>query len=301
MSDETSPTKLELPWRRWGKLALWTFLIGYTVILVSFTSLQRYLVFVPTKLSPELAEKTAARVGFVRWNNKSGQLMGWKLPANSAPVGSILILHGNAGWALNRAYIAMPIHDAAPLDVYILEYPGFGARAGSPGEASFLLAADEAFENLPDNLPAYLVSESLGTGVAAYLAQKYPARVAGLAMFVPYNKLASVAENHVPFIPAYFLLWDRFNPEAWLKNYHGPVKVVIAGADEIIPPILGRRLYDGYNGPKSLEVIPGAHHASTTTETPNWWRAVLAFWQTHPATNHITAGANAKPLYSRMK
>jgi hypothetical protein len=273
-------------------LALWTFLIGYTVVLVSFTVLQRYLVYVPTKLSPDLAEKTAAKVGFVRWNNKSGQLMGWKLSASSAPAGSMLILHGNAGWALNRAYIALPIHEAAPLDVYILEYPGFGAREGSPGEGSLLSAADEAFENLPENLPAYLVSESLGTGVAAHLAQKYPSRVAGLAMFVPYNKLASVAENHVPFLPAYFLLWDRFNPEAWLKNYHGPVKVIIAGADEIIPPILGRRLYDGYNGPKILEVIPGARHASTTTETPDWWREVLVFWQTHPATNHIAAGIN---------
>jgi pimeloyl-ACP methyl ester carboxylesterase len=218
--------------------------------------------------------------------------MGWKLPASSAPVGSILILHGNAGWALNRAYIAMPIHNAAPLDVYILEYPGFGARPGSPGEASLLLAADEAFENLPGNLPSYVVSESLGTGVAAHLAQKYPSRVAGLAMFVPYNKLASVAENHVPFIPAYFLLWDRYNPEAWLKNYHGPVKIIVAGADEIIPPILGRRLYAGYNGPKILQVVPGARHIETADEPAGWWQEVLAFWQQHPVTNNISANAN---------
>src|SRR5277367_6664150 len=158
----------KLPLRRWAILALVTFLIGYVVVLVSFTVLQRYLIYVPTRLSPDLAEQDAAKVGFVRWNNQSGQLMGWKLPASSAPAGSILILHGNAGWALNRAYMAMPIHDAAALDVYILEYPGFGARGGSPSEASLLLAADEAFQNLPENLPAYLVSESLGTGVAAH-------------------------------------------------------------------------------------------------------------------------------------
>ena len=292
MSNEDPPTKLKLPWHRWGKLALWTFLIGYTVVLVSFTLLQRYLIFVPTKLSMESAQQTAAKVGFVSWRNQSGQLMGWKLPASSAPTGSVLIVHGNAGWALNRAYMALPIHDAASLDVYIFEYPGFGAREGSPGGKNVLRAADEAFENLPQNLPAYLVSESLGTGVAAHLAQNYPSRVAGIAMFVPYNTLASVAQNHVPFIPAYFLLWDRFNPAEWLKKYHGPVKVIVAGADEIIPPKLGERLYDGYNGPKSLEVIPGARHAGTTTETPDWWREVLVFWQTHPATNQVSAAAN---------
>jgi len=292
MSSETISTgqKIAIPWRRWARLALWTFLTGYAVILIAFTLLQRYLIYVPTKLSPELAQQAATKAGFVSWRNQTGQLMGWKLPANSAPIGSVLILHGNGGWALNRAYMTLPIHDAAPLDVYILEYPGYGAREGTPGERNVLAAADEAFESLPTNVPAYLVSESLGTGVAAHLAQAYPARVAGIAMFVPYDKLASVAENHVPFIPAYFLLWDRFNPAAWLKDYHGPIKVIIAGADEVIPPKLGERLYGSYRGPKLLEVIPSARHSGTTTETPDWWRQVLAFWQAHPATNYIAGG-----------
>ena len=135
MSDEISSEDLKVPWRRWGRLALWTFLLGYAMVLFSFTVLQRYLIYVPTRLSMASAEQAAAKVGFVPWRNSAGQLMGWKLPAHSAPVGSVLMFHGNAGWALNRAYIALPIHDAAPLDVYILEYPGFGERKGSPNEA----------------------------------------------------------------------------------------------------------------------------------------------------------------------
>lgn len=294
MATEELPTKLKLPWRRWFKLAGWTFIIGYTMVLIAFTVLQRYLIYVPTNLSPKDAEETAARAGFVPWRNAAGQLMGWKLPASSAPVGSVLILHGNAGWALNRAYMVAPIHDAAPLDVYILEYPGFGPREGSPGESSLLAAADEAFENLPGNLPAYLVSESLGTGVAAHLAQKYPARVGGLAMFVPYDKLASVAADHVPFLPAYFLLWDRFDPAAWLKDYRGPVEVIVAGEDEIIPPKLGERLYDGYAGPKILQVIPNAHHSNTMEQSPEWWRELLAFWQQKNLTDHRSASVRQK-------
>jgi pimeloyl-ACP methyl ester carboxylesterase len=289
---ETSSKESKIPWRRWGRLALWTLLFSYTLMMFLFTVLQRYLIYVPTRLSMASAEKSAAKVGFVPWRNSAGQLMGWKLPASSMSVGSVLIFHGNAGWALNRAYMALPIHDAAPLDVYIFEYPGFGAREGKPGEKNVLGAADEAFDNLPKNLPAYLVSESLGAGVAAHLAQNYPLRVAGIAMFVPYDKLAAVAQNHVPFIPAYYLLWDRFDPAEWLKNYHGPVFMVIAGADEIIPPKLGQRLYDGYNGPKILQVIPKARHADTTPETPQWWQYVLAFWQQNAPTNQISNGAN---------
>lgn len=291
MASEPSPTELKAPWRRWIKLAGWTFVVGYLGMLVAFTVLQRYLIYVPMKLTPEFAEGAAAKVGFVPWRNKSGGIIGWKLPASSAPVASVLVTHGNAGWALNRAYMAMPIHAAAPLDVYILEYPGFGAREGSPAEKSLLAAADEALENLPENLPVYVVSESLGTGVAAHLAQKYPARVGGLAMFVPYDKLASVAANHVPFIPAYFLLWDRYDPAEWLKDYHGPVKIIVAGADEIIPPKLGVRLYDSYAGPKSLLVIPNVHHSNTMNQSPEWWRAVLTFWRENRLTNQLSAGA----------
>ena len=283
MSAKSLPTKLKLPWRRWALLALTTFVTGYTVVLVFFTLFQRSLIYVPTRLTMAEAEHEAVSNGFVSWRNKSGQLIGWELPADSKPVGSILIVHGNAGWALNRAYMAKPIHAAAPLDVYILEYPGFGAREGSPGEASLLSAGDEAWECLPKNLPAYVVSESLGTGVAAHLAQKNPAGVTGLALFVPYDRLASVAENHVPFLPAYFLLWDRYDPVDWLKEYRGPIVVIVAGSDEIIPSALGRHLYDEYASPKMLQVMPGARHSETTDESPEWWKDVLVFWQQHPA------------------
>ena len=268
-----------------------TLVLGYFVMMVSFALLQRYLIYVPTKLTQDVADEIAAKSGFVAWRNGSGQLIGWKSSTSFTPIGSVLIVHGNGGWALDRAYMTRAMHAAAPLDIYILEYPGYGAREGSPGESSLLSAADEAFENLPTNLPAYIVSESLGTGVAAHLAQKYPSRVGGLALFVPYDKLASVAANHVPFLPAYFLLWDRFDPAEWLKNYHGPVKVVVAGSDEIIPPKLGERLYAGYDGPKNLLIIPGARHSSTTAESPDWWRELLTFWQAHAAVDHNAVGA----------
>jgi uncharacterized protein len=285
VSNKRPPTKLKLPWRRWALLAVTTFVIGYTVVLVFFTVFQRSLIYVPTRVTMEQAQQRAASEGFVPWRNKSGQLIGWELSAGAKPVGSVLIVHGNAGWALNRAYMAKSIHAAAPLDVYILEYPGYGAREGSPGEASFLSAGDEAFGSLPPNVPAYVVSESLGTGVAAHLAQKNPSGVAGLALFVPYDRLALVAKNHVPFLPAYFLLVDRYDPVNWLKEYHGPVMVIVAGSDEIIPSALGRHLYDAYTGPKILQVMPGARHSDTTDQSPDWWKYLLEFWQ-HPASQN---------------
>jgi pimeloyl-ACP methyl ester carboxylesterase len=190
-----------------------------------------------------------------------------------------LITHGNAGCALDRGYLAGPIHDAAPVDVYVLEYPGYGAREGSPDKRSILAAADEAFGLLPNGLPKYLVSESIGAGVACHLAGTHPREVAGLMLFAPYHDLASVAQRRMPFLPAYLLLLDRFNPAEDLKHYHGPVKFVVAGADEIIPSGSGRQLFADYSGPKTLQIIPGAHHNEVAEQSPEWWKEVFSFWQ----------------------
>jgi fermentation-respiration switch protein FrsA (DUF1100 family) len=96
---------------------------------------------------------------------------------------------------------------------------------------------------------------------------------------MPYHNLASVAQRKMPLLPAYFLLLDRFNPAECLKDYRGPVKIVLAGADEIIPVKSGRRLFEEYQGPKNLQIIPGAHHNDIAGQSPAWWKEVFSFWQ----------------------
>ena len=76
----------------------------------------------------------------------------------------------------------------------------------------------------------------------------------------------------MPLLPAYLLLLDRFNPAECLQDYRGPVKIVLAGADEIIPVESGRRLFEGYQGPKNLQIIPGAHHNDIAGQSPEWWK-----------------------------
>ena len=135
---------------------------------------------------------------------------------------------------------------------------------------------------LPTGSPRYVVSESIGAGVACELAKAHPKEVAGLALIVPYNNLAAVAQRQMWFLPAYFLLFDRFNPEECLKRYQGPVKFVVAGADEVIGPAPGLRLANGYAGPKELQVFPGAHHNDVSGQPARWWQEVFVFWQSHP-------------------
>lgn len=254
-------------------------IVAYIVISLCAYAWQRRLLYLPTKIPAEVIESVAGAHGFAPWKNAAGQTVGWKVSARGTATASVLIMHGNAGCALGRPYIAQPIHAAGPVEVFVLEYPGYGARPGSPSQASFLAAAKEALNLLPAGRPKYVVSESIGAGAACELAKNHPSEIAGLALLVPFHNLAAVAQRRMWFLPAYFLLRDRFHPADALKQYRGPVKFLVAGADEIIGPASGIRLHQGYAGPKELQVIPGARHNDVASQLPEWWREVFAFWE----------------------
>ena len=270
-------------WKTRIRRVIFLIAIAYLGVVLLAALFQGRLLYFPTKLPLELAERTALVEGFVPWKTESGQTIGWKIAARGSPTGSVLIAHGNAGYALNRGYIAKPIHGAGDLDVYVLEYPGYGARPGSPTMKSFLAAGEEAFSALPSNQPVYLVSESIGAGVVAHLAKAFPTKVGGILMFAPYDDLGSVAQNQMPLLPARWILRDRFRPAEWLADYRGPMQIVIAARDEIIPPRFGQKLYDSYKGPKELDVIPDAGHNDIAEQAPEWWRKVFQFLAKHTA------------------
>jgi len=277
MSIEVFPAEPRLKRRRGVHRFFLMLTLLYASLCVGGCALQRRLIYFPTKLDPMAAEMAADREGFLPWRNKSGQIIGWNLPSSDTPSASVLVVHGNVGCALDRAYIARPIHDAVPFNVYVLEYPGYGARNGSPNLSSLVEAGNEAFEALPKNLPRYIVSESLGAGVAAYIAKVHPSEAGGLLMFAPYNNLASVAQNKMTLFPAYLILVDRYDPAEWLKDYIGPIKIVLAELDEVIPMKFGRRLFDTYTGPKSCQIVPNAHHNDIAAQSPDWWREAFLY------------------------
>lgn len=276
-------------WQDWSRSMLITVFFACVVLCICGCAAQRRLLYFPTKLPPDVAIKEAAHSGFVPWKNASGQIIGWEIPANGPSIASVLIVHGNGGCAINRGYLALPIREAANADVFVLEYPGYAAREGSPGKKDFDAAAEKAFRLLPANSPKYIVSESIGTGVACDLANEHPKEIAGMALIAPYHNLASVAQHTIWFLPTYFLLLDRFNPEKSLKNYHGPVKFVVAGKDEIIGPASGIRLYKSYAGPKDLQIIVEAHHNDVAEQLPDWWKKVFSFWKENETVERNTS------------
>jgi len=252
----------------------------YLLLMAWLFFAQRRMLYFPSVLSSAMADAIAAQNGLEHWYDGAGQLIGWKqLSKTTALHDRVLITHGNAGSALDRADYARSLRQVLDCDVYILEYPGYGSRAGSPSQETLFKAADEAFATLEKGGPFYIIGESLGTGVAAYLAGTHPKLVAALLLVAPYDNLGDVAQAHMPLFPAKWLLRDKFESARYLRDYHGPVAVLLGGQDEVVPNRFGRKLYDDYSGLKKVWEIPAASHNDLPEEPKEWWTELVAFWK----------------------
>ena len=198
-------------------VALVIFYVGVCALVFVF---QRKLLYLPPVRSTEQVNQLAHDAGMERWTNVVGQFIGMKrLATNQPTIGSVLMCYGNASSAVGCSIYADVIQSVAPLDFYVLEYPGYEDRVGAPSQASILAAALDALQSLPTNQPIYLVGESLGTGVASFLGGKFPEKITGIVLFSPYHQLADVAQSHYPLLPARWLLLDDFESENYLKNF----------------------------------------------------------------------------------
>ncbi|SPE60497.1 conserved exported hypothetical protein [Verrucomicrobia bacterium] len=252
----------------------------YLLACVGCASFQRRLIYFPPIFSAAQTDKLAEQEGLEPWRGVDGRPLGWmRLSRVSPSLGQVLIMHGNACCAFQCAHYADAIQPVAALDVFIVEYPGYADRPGAPSERTLEASSSEGFQALATNRPIYLVGESLGTGVAACLAGRYPDKVSGLVLLAPYNRLADVAQVHMPIFPVHLLLCDRFPAEDYLRSYHGPVAVLVAGRDLVVPEKFGRRLFDGYAGPKRLWEFPRLNHGSIMYQPAEVWKQIVAFWQ----------------------
>lgn len=256
---------------------------GYLVIVLLAAVFQRHLIYFPSRAPEEALLELARSTGCRPWRNEDGAIIGWR---NSEPRkearARILILHGNAGYALDRTrYIEAleQVDGGRSWEVILFEYPGFGARSGRPGEKVFLAAGAEAVDQLirEDHRPVYLLGESIGTGPASALASVSNS-VAGVILVTPFSSLVDVAARQYRWLPVRLLLRDRYDNIKALSGYPRPVAVILAGRDEVTPPELGRRLHASLTGPSLLIEQPDAQHNTLDlSPTAPWWGEVSEF------------------------
>jgi pimeloyl-ACP methyl ester carboxylesterase len=235
---------------------------GLSVILLCAVTilayaLQRTLIYYPETADFRVLEPHAARKGLLPWLGAEGNFIGWRSRQGvGAPV---LVLHGNAGHSLHRSYFVSRLHDAKVTPpIYILEYPGYGARPGQPTESNLVAATVKAIDLLDQ--PAILIGESLGTGVACAAASQRPRSVRGFLLITPFDSLIAVARKHYPWAPVNLILQDRYESSHALKKLRAPLAIIVAENDAVVPVDSAIRLFESYFGPKKLWRVPGSGH-----------------------------------------
>jgi uncharacterized protein len=230
---------------------------SFKVILVSAflflfggcTAIQRKYLFFPT-------HHTRTN-GLTPWIHE-GKAIGYSRTVQS-PKNVWLMLHGNGGQAADRAQALPAFSDRD--SVFILEYPGYGARSGKPSKPVFDRAAEEAFRVLRASFPGTpigVVGESLGSGPASLLAKQAqpPEKI---VLVVPFDNLTRVAAHHMPFLPVRLILGSTWDNISSLSGYKGQLEIFGAKNDTIIPLVHAKALADKLPAAK-FHVIESGHN-----------------------------------------
>lgn len=254
----------------------------YVGLLLVLVGCQRSMIYYPTQATESQAQELAATDGMKPWRNDEGEIIGWRPERELKGADVMLVFHGNAGYAAQRGYFNQGF--SPNIAIYIMEYPGYGTREGRPSEKTFYAAGEEAMKQLGEERSGrlFLGGESLGTGVACYLASAHPERVSGLFLSTPFTTLVDVARSHYPIFPVGLLMRDRYESTEHLKTYDGPVAMLIAGRDEVVPARFGKQLYEEYHGPKQIWLQEErSHNTLNYSPASDWWSEVVTFLQSH--------------------
>ena len=199
-------------------------------------------------------------------------LRGWRV--NPGRPAAVVYFGGNAErieFARDEFATWFPDHT-----VYLVAYRGYGASDGTPREADLYADAVALFDHVSarHSGPVGVVGRSLGSGVAGYLASQRP--VARLVLITPFDSLAHVGQLHYPWLPVRRLLQDRYESARHLARYRGPVLVVRAGNDQVIPAASTDRLIASLQPPPQVVELPGADH-NTIGGDPGFGEALRGF------------------------
>ena len=204
------------------------------------------------------------------------RLRGWLLTTASGRAPLLIYFGGNAeevSWLVDEA------PRLTGWSILLVNYRGYGRSEGRPGEralfADGLRLYDWARARADiDSGRVAVMGRSLGGGVAVHLAAERP--VAGVVLVTPFDSLTAVAQHHYPWLPVRWLLRHPFDALARAPAVRAPLLCLVAGRDQIIPPVHAARLHAAWAGPKRWVEFPAADHNDIAAE-PGYWPAIAEF------------------------
>ncbi len=239
-----------------------TALGAYLVMTGAVFLMQRSLLYPGARDVPEIARFAGLGIEPVTTTTDDGlELTHWYLAPKAPEAPVIVVFHGNAGHLGDRVPKLMPLIQAG-FGMLFAGYRGYSGNPGSPTEehlsadARGLLAWLEARGVGRERTVFY--GESLGTGVAVKMAVERPP--AAIILEAPYTSIAEVAQAHYWFLPARWLVLDRWDSLSRIGQVAAPLLVLHGERDRTVPLRFGKALFEAANHPKDMLVVTDGGH-----------------------------------------
>jgi len=211
-------------------------------------------------------------------NTKDGvQIHGWFLPHQEAKY-TLLFCHGNGG-NLSSRLDKILILEQAKVNIFIIDYRGYGLSSGKPKESGLYLDAKAGYDYLinkknikPEQIILY--GESLGAAVIIDLASRE--KVGGLIAEGAFSSGRDIGKVFYPYVPK-FILPNILDSLGKINKIKAPKLFLHSADDEIIPIKLGKKLYQAAPEPKYFVEVSGSHNSIYSDSENKYLVSIIAF------------------------
>jgi uncharacterized protein len=257
-----------LPLPAFCKSQTMTAVIGAIVVLVFIYAglgailyfAQRSMMYFPETIHTPPAQAGLPEAEEIALTSSDGvHIVGWHVPAREGrPV--VLYFHGNGG-ALRYRVERFHRLIADGIGLVAIEYRGYGGSEGSASERGLFADGEAAYafaaaRYRPEQI--MLWGESLGSGVAIYLAAEKP--VGRVILEAPFTSAAAVAAQRYWFMPVRLLMKDQFRSDERIQNVTAPVLILHGLNDNIVPYAMGEQMFDLTKAHKHIvRFLEGGH------------------------------------------
>jgi fermentation-respiration switch protein FrsA (DUF1100 family) len=240
--------------------------VFYGVLIGVLYFIQRSMMYFPWSEVPTPGESGVPEMRPVNLATADGlTLTSWYFPA-AAGKPTVVFFHGNAGHIGHRGFKGRVFLDAG-FGLVLVGYRGFGGNPGRPDETGLYADGRAALAFLArSGVPSgrvVLYGESLGSGVATQLAveaAKNGTPVGAVVLEAPFSSVAAAAQHHYPYLPAYWLVKDRYDSIEKIADIGAPLLVVHGERDHVIPTRMGCEIFSAAREPKESLWLADADH-----------------------------------------
>ncbi|MBD3296032.1 MAG: alpha/beta fold hydrolase [Candidatus Omnitrophica bacterium] len=249
---------------RMDRYIIMTAVVVAVLTVLYLKNFEKRKVFFPSKTMKLTPYAVGSQYEDVHFSAEDGvSLNGWFVPTGQKDVrGTVLCLHGNAGNISHRLH-QIRAFNRIGLDVFMLDYRGYGRSGGRPSERGIYLDAEAAYSYLVSEkgIPRddiVLYGRSLGAAPAIYLAANGKGKL--IIIDSAFTSVVDMARSLYPFLPLCRFMSVKFDNLARIGKARMPKLAIHSPGDGIVPFSQGKLLYENAPEPKTLYVSEGGHN-----------------------------------------